>query len=104
MAKLSDESLNEGRRLALQGDRAGFQAWVERNGLSDYNGVQKVTDMLMRASKVDPIGTRRLFDKTFGEVDPDAARAASWITFGCVLFVALGLLGGVLFLIDLFTR
>lgn len=103
MSKLSDEVLDEGRGFIIRKDLDGFIRWIEKNRIEiDTDMVRKTYRRCFAAD--DLPRALRIFDKVFPNIDPEAQRAAGWIRFGCLLFVALGLLGGVMFLIQLFVR
>ena len=66
MAKLSEEALEEGRKLIIAGDENGFAKWIETHNI--MIGV-KAFEMCVRAG--DVARALRLFNKTFPNIDPE---------------------------------
>lgn len=94
MARLSEETLNEGRALIRTHDLDGLVAWVKRTRvLIDVEVTRKTFERLFRAGNTER--ALKLFDVAFLTADP----AREWAIFGAkiafTLFVILGLLGGV---------
>lgn len=68
--KLSEEALDEGRKLIIAGDGEGFAKWVEANKIViDTKNTWRTLEMRMRAGDVQR--ALRLFDIVFSNVDPD---------------------------------
>lgn len=98
MAKLSEEVLDEGRDLVRAKDLEGFKVWCGKHAYTvPWAVLEKDFSMLLRHDQVDM--AVRLFDKFFPKVDPTSDVALGLMKLGCIGFVALGVIGGVLYLV-----
>lgn len=97
MAKLREDFLEEGRDLIRAQDLDGVMAWVTRSKVMINHDVVR-SIMAKCFTYGDTEKALKMFDAGFKDADPVADRIAAIGRFGCVVFVFLGLLGGVVYL------
>jgi hypothetical protein len=98
MAKLTPEVLDAGRILVRAKDMDGFKVWCERHAFTvSWSEIEKSFGPLFKADQVDM--ALKLFDKFFPSVDTARDVRQGLGRLGCVLFVALGALGGIVYLV-----
>jgi len=98
MAKLSPEILEEGRELIRAYDLEGFLGWVRTHSpLMNQDLIRSTYEKVFRAQ--DSEKGLKLFDAVFPNLDPGAERTGIFVRIGCLLFIGLGLLGGIVYLV-----
>ena len=102
MAKLSQNILDEGREFIYKKDVDGLIHWINRNHiLVSIAPIRRSFELLFDVGADDK--AIRLFDNTFGDIDPDADAKKIMINMGIVGSIVLFMLGGiVLFVKSLF--
>lgn len=97
--KLSEEVLAEGRAQVEAKDMAGFKVWCEKHAYSvSWSEVERSYAPLFKHDHMDM--ALRLFDKFFPELDNAKHVRKGLMRLGCVVFLALGALGGVVYLVQ----
>ena len=106
MAKLTDEALAEGRARIAESDLEGLMEWVRTNApgvFTEDSLFQMERTYRLTLMVPDLPRALKLFNRTFEEMDPQAEVAAGKLAAvtkaGCLVFVGLGLLGGVVYLV-----
>src|SRR3989304_2173487 len=95
---LTKEILDEGRAFVKAKDLDGLMGWINKNTFSyDKSLIRKTFGTLFNTDNVER--AVRLFDVTFEDHRPGVLKAAILLRIGCLLFVALGILGGIVYLI-----
>jgi len=99
MAKLSEEVLAQGRAFVEAKDLDGFKAWAERYAYTvTWAELEKTFTPLF---KCDQMGIAlKLFDKFFPALDNAVYLRKGLVRLGCMIFIGLGALGGVVYLIS----
>jgi len=99
VAKLSDAVLDEGRALLRAGDLDAFEAWVKKHAptLDEETVMATMNKMVGKFDRSDV--AIRLFDEFFENYDAydDVNQAGKRAC--CLVFVAAGALGGVVYLL-----
>lgn len=97
MARLTEETLNEGRAFVRQRDLDGLVAWIERTRvIIDIEVVKTTFEALFRASNTER--ALKVFNAAFLTADPVMDRVRGYVGLAVLIFVALGLAGGVMYL------
>jgi len=95
--KLTEEVLEEGRVFVRAQDLEGLLVWHNKHVPTvTASEVEKTFKLLFTAR--DPERALKLFDRFYTEVDPAAHVRSGLMRLGCILFVALGALGGAVYL------
>lgn len=98
MAKLSEETLNEGRQHLINHDLDGFERWIDKNKIHiNKETTLRTFERCFRDNH--NAKALRLFEITFTGINPKAEALGRYLGFGCMLFTFLGLLGGVMYLL-----
>jgi len=99
--KLTAEELEQGRTWVRAGNIDALERWGNKRGIFISKAV--LHDTLGHAMKLNTDLAIKLFDKVYGEIDPEFdRRVVYWqLAFKLTLFliVALGCLGGIVYLI-----
>ncbi|MFA4971516.1 MAG: hypothetical protein WC683_02805 [bacterium] len=99
--KLTEAELEEGRALVRAGNIVALESWVDRRGILVNKEVLR--DTMFRAMRNEPMLAIRLFDRVFEGMDPELDRRVTRRSLGILaavcLFVATGLLGGIVYLV-----
>ena len=99
MAKLSDEVLEEGRALVEAKDLAGFKLWCEKHAYTvTWSELEKTYTPLFKYDQMDM--ALKLYDKFFPELDNAKHVRGGLIRLGCFVFIGLGALGGIVYLVS----
>jgi len=99
MAKLSEEVLAEGRTFVEAQDLEGLKVWCETHAPTvTWSEVEKTFALIFKAG--DTPRALKLFDRFFPTVDPARDVRQALAKLGCLLFLALGALGGVVYLVS----
>lgn len=100
--KLSEEVLDEGRTIIRAMDLEGLMAWSEKHvptlTAKTRGDIEKTFGLMFKAR--DPDRALKLFDSYFSSVDPARDVRQGLMRLGCLVFVALGLLGGIVYLVQ----
>lgn len=97
--KLSEEMLDEGRAKVTAMDLEGLMTWVKQHVPTvDASEVEKTFRMLLTTR--NPDRALKLFDKYFPKVDPARDIRRGFVRLGCLVFVGLGVLGGIIYLVQ----
>lgn len=99
MALLSEEVLEEGRALIRAKNLDGFINWIEENGIRiDREVVRETYEKCFKYN--DTAMALMMFEAVFPKINPRAQAVGTFIAQGCMLFVLLGLMGGIAYLFD----
>jgi len=95
--KLSEEVLEEGRALVEAKDMAEFKVWCGKHAYTvTWSELERSYTPLFKYDQVDM--ALKLYDKFFPELDNAKHVRGGLMRLGCVIFIALGVLGGVVYL------
>lgn len=97
MARLTEAMLNEGREAVRRQDLDGLEAWIKRTRVMIDIEVAKNTFRKCFLTG-NPARALKMFDAAFTEADPVVDRVVLFGKLPLMLFVALGLLGGITYL------
>jgi hypothetical protein len=99
MAKLSYKALEDGRALVREHDLDGLVAWIERTRvIIDIEVVKTTFGRVFKAGNTET--ALRLFNAAFMTADPVMDRVRGYVGLAVLIFVALGLAGGVMYLFN----
>lgn len=97
MAKISDATLTEGRRLVVQSDLEGLRSWKTSHAPTLNEEVFEGSfKKLFEAG--DTARALKFFNKAMDGYDPSIERAALAVRLMVPAFLFLGALGGILYL------
>lgn len=99
MARLSEEVLAEGRALVRAKDMEGLKLWCETHAYTvTWSEIERSFAPLFKYNHLQM--ALKLFDKFFPDLDNAKNVRRGLARLGCLIFLGLGALGGVVYLIS----